>query len=308
MELLEALHVYYLTKLRYEDVYIEPHAHHYFQLICVLKGEGEVRISGCTYRCKPLQLLFVQRDAVHAIYGRDMVTFECKFVMKDESYNAWFAALPPLLEDKDKTVVTAVHDIDREIKRDVPFRDESIKLDLFKILICLLRYASGAGKEGVSARAALSAKAMFAGKKPFPRAPAHPLEAVVAYMEHHLAHKLTVRQLAGIANLEYKYFSTLFKKQFGVGPKQFIDRLRIETVKQLLMHTGLTISQIAERTGFERIHVLDSLFLRYEGMTPTQFRRNVTDTYTLHMNGQPAVLTKPVFRPGGRVKKSDVKA
>lgn len=291
MELLETLHVYYLTKLRYEDVYIEPHAHHYFQLICVLKGEGEVRISDCTYRCKPLQLFFVQRNAVHAIYGRDMVTFELKFVMKDESYNASFAALPPLLEGKDKTVLTAVHDIDREIKRDVPFRDESIKLDLFKILICLLRYASAEGTEAAAAK-----------KQLLPQATTHPLDAVVAYMEQRLTQNITVRQLADIANMEYKYFSTLFKKRYGVGPKQYFNRLRIGAVKQLLMHTESTISEIAERTGFDRIHVLDSIFLQYEGMTPTQFRKNATDMYTLHLNAKPAVLTKPVFRSSQRVQ------
>ncbi|MDF2647977.1 MAG: hypothetical protein K0Q73_3782 [Paenibacillus sp.] len=297
MELLEAFHVYYLTKVLYDDVYIEPHAHHYYQLICVLKGEGEIRISDRTYRCKPMQLVFVQRNATHAIYGQDMVTFECKFVMKDERYDAWLATLPPVLEDKDKTVCEAVRDIDREIKQDIPFRDETIKLDLLKIFICLLRYASGERRGDASP-----------AKKPFPQAATHPLDAVFAYMERHLKQSITVRQLADIANVEYKYFSTLFKKRYGVGPKQYFNRLRIEAVKQLLLHTESTISQIAEQTGFDRIHALDSMFLRYERMTPTQFRKYATDMYTLHMNAKPTILTRPVFRPNRRVKTNYAKS
>lgn len=106
--LLKSLHVYYVTKVWYNDVYIEPHAHTYYQWIYVLKGEGDIRIGDETYRCRPKQLVWVQRNVIHAIYGADMVTFECKFVGGDEQDNALFASLPPVLNDTEETVYALV--------------------------------------------------------------------------------------------------------------------------------------------------------------------------------------------------------
>lgn len=291
--MLQSLHVYYITKVWYNDVFVEPHAHTYFQWIYVLKGEGDIRIGDTTYRCRPKQLLWVQRNAIHSIYGADMVTFECKFIGRDERDNSLFASLPPVLDDVEETVYALVQQMEQEIRQNAPFRDEAVKLDLSRLLLLLLRYAANSNvrKQETALR-----------KKPVPQAPSHPLDAVVHWMEQHLSEKWTVKELAELANMEYKYFSTLFKKHYGIGPKQYSCQLRIDAVKQLLVQTELTISEIAEQAGFERIHALDRLFLQYEGMTPSQYRKHAANMYKLHLNGKPGVLIQPVFRATDRVK------
>ena len=44
-------------------------------------------------------------------------------------------------------------------------------------------------------------------------------------------------------------------------------------MKELLIHTGWSISEIAIRTGFSNSDYLSACFASREGMTPTAFRR-----------------------------------
>lgn len=52
----------------------------------------------------------------------------------------------------------------------------------------------------------------------------------------------------------------------------YIYRLRIEKVKELLWNSRLTISEIADKTGFGSIRSLDRVFKNYEGISPGKFR------------------------------------
>lgn len=93
------------------------------------------------------------------------------------------------------------------------------------------------------------------------------------YMHSHFAEPdCTVEKLAKISNVSTVYFRKLFKSKFGIGPKKYINTLRIEYAARLLAQTHMTIVQIAEQSGFADSKHFASAFKELYKTTPTKFR------------------------------------
>jgi AraC-like DNA-binding protein len=69
------------------------------------------------------------------------------------------------------------------------------------------------------------------------------------------------------------YFSSLFKKVFGLPPVQYLIQLRIDHAKRLLLDEERSISEIAELCGFCNINYFDKMFKEKSGFTPKDFRK-----------------------------------
>lgn len=65
-----------------------------------------------------------------------------------------------------------------------------------------------------------------------------------------------------------------FAQHVGRTPHAEIQRVRMERVKSLLNQPGLTLMEIAARTGFEHIEYLSTAFKRETGLSPSQFRKS----------------------------------
>lgn len=68
-------------------------------------------------------------------------------------------------------------------------------------------------------------------------------------------------------------FSQIFKKRFGFSPHRFQLLLRVEKIKYYLEHTSLNLSAISKLTGSGSAMQMSHLFLRYTGVTPSNYRK-----------------------------------
>ena len=96
----------------------------------------------------------------------------------------------------------------------------------------------------------------------------------VTYIKEHLADNLTVKDTAKALTVNANYLSTLFHSEMGMT---FIDFVNMERTKQaaaLLMHTNLQIQQIATTVGYNNTSYFAKQFLRFQGVSPSQYRRN----------------------------------
>ncbi len=92
------------------------------------------------------------------------------------------------------------------------------------------------------------------------------------YMQEHLGEPITAEDLAGRLYLSRPYFSTLFRRYYGIPPHQYLTALRISRAKQLLIGTDQSIGEIAQLVGYEDFSAFSRSFSRLTGMTPRQFR------------------------------------
>jgi AraC-like DNA-binding protein len=108
-------------------------------------------------------------------------------------------------------------------------------------------------------------------------------QTVVQYMESHkpwLESELTLDQLATRLSLKPKVLSQVINEIRGQNFFDFINRYRIEEAMRLLAHPKdekITVLEVLYEVGFNSKSSFNTLFKKYTGLTPTQFRKNKPD-------------------------------
>ncbi|MDF2675318.1 MAG: AraC family transcriptional regulator [Clostridiales bacterium] len=95
------------------------------------------------------------------------------------------------------------------------------------------------------------------------------------YINESYMKDISVQSLAALCNLSTNYFASLFKKQTGYSPMEYVIRVRIDNAKRLLLKNHSTISEIQQMVGFNDIHYFSFYFKKIERMSPSQYRHSV---------------------------------
>ncbi|WP_263410513.1 helix-turn-helix domain-containing protein [Terriglobus tenax] len=101
---------------------------------------------------------------------------------------------------------------------------------------------------------------------------ARTLQSVAEYMQANLSRRVSLEELAAIAQLSTVHFARLFRQTTGRPPHQWLLEQRLRQAEKLLIAKTLTISEIATQTGFSDQSHLTRAFRRSRGMTPSHFR------------------------------------
>ena len=79
--------------------------------------------------------------------------------------------------------------------------------------------------------------------------------------------------LAIAAGLSVSRLSHLFHAQVGVTPMQYLERLRIQHARELLLMSGRSVSEVAYAVGFENPLYFSRVFRRHAATSPRAFRK-----------------------------------
>ena len=103
------------------------------------------------------------------------------------------------------------------------------------------------------------------------------IKAAIVKLVHHdggLQGRVKLSEhLSGALNREYSGLSTLFSQVEGITVEQYFLLQRLERVKELIKYDELSLSEIADRTGFSSVAHLSTQFKKLTGMTPTAFKQ-----------------------------------
>ena len=89
---------------------------------------------------------------------------------------------------------------------------------------------------------------------------------------YHLSIRLS--DIGKSVGLHPDYANTLFKKAFGHTLNTHLIMERVTQAQRLLFTTATPIVQIAYECGFNSISCFNSAFLKYNGCTPRDYRKN----------------------------------
>ncbi len=71
----------------------------------------------------------------------------------------------------------------------------------------------------------------------------------------------------------YYHLERLFKAQYGLSPTDYVTLLRVEQIKQYLLHSDRGIAEIAYETGFDDLGYFSRYFRKHTGASPRLFRK-----------------------------------
>ena len=94
-----------------------------------------------------------------------------------------------------------------------------------------------------------------------------------SYINLHYAERITLDDLSRSISINKFYLQKLFKRCIGLSPNEYLIHTRLTHAKQLLRTSTTPISQIAMDVGINNIGHFITLFKRYEGITPSAYRR-----------------------------------
>jgi AraC-like DNA-binding protein len=104
----------------------------------------------------------------------------------------------------------------------------------------------------------------------------------VDYIRQNFKHPFTIEELAEVAYLSVSALERRFKKYLAKTPKQFINEVRLENARKLLIETNMPIYQVGDETGFSDHSYFSKQFRLFFGELPSDFRRNYYKNHYLN--------------------------
>ncbi len=95
---------------------------------------------------------------------------------------------------------------------------------------------------------------------------------VIAQIHERYYEKQTITQMAKAARLSRSAFIKKFEEIFRIPPAKFLMNRRIEAAGYMLLNSTLSVSEIAERTGFYDASHLTKAFSSHVGVSPNKYR------------------------------------
>jgi AraC-like DNA-binding protein len=97
-------------------------------------------------------------------------------------------------------------------------------------------------------------------------------EAARFLMDHEHASSLTVAALARRLGVTRCTLFRRFRAAYGTSPKRYLDELRLDQARCLLLHTRSSMKEVAAACGFTSAHYFSRAFRRRYGRPPKEWQ------------------------------------
>jgi AraC-like DNA-binding protein len=99
-------------------------------------------------------------------------------------------------------------------------------------------------------------------------------KARVLIAERH-ADEISLSEVAQSVNMSAFYFCKSFKKATGMTFTDYLARVRVEKVKNLLLNPHKRVSEAAYEAGFQSLSQFNRVFRRVAGESPSVYRERL---------------------------------
>lgn len=99
------------------------------------------------------------------------------------------------------------------------------------------------------------------------------LEQSISYIQQNAASNLLLEDVANTIHFSAVYYNKLLKLYTGMTFNKFLQKTRCELAGKLLKETNETVGSICEKTGYSDLKHFFTLFKKYMGTTPYNYRK-----------------------------------
>lgn len=99
------------------------------------------------------------------------------------------------------------------------------------------------------------------------------LDDILHYIRHNYNTNITLENIAPLFGYNHSYLGKIFRKKMGLSFNEYVDRLRIDRAKELLLTDNAKVYAISERVGYKNVDYFHVKFRKYVQMSPAEFRK-----------------------------------
>ncbi|MGO4497229.1 response regulator [Paenibacillus sp. 2RAB27] len=105
------------------------------------------------------------------------------------------------------------------------------------------------------------------------------VKKIIRHIETHYRENISLDQIAEHVYLHPNYISSLFRKETGLTLINYLHLYRIKKAKLLMLGDSMdSLHRISEQVGYESVRHFFSVFKKYCGLTPSEYRQH----YKMH--------------------------
>jgi signal transduction histidine kinase/AraC-like DNA-binding protein/ABC-type sugar transport system substrate-binding protein len=98
--------------------------------------------------------------------------------------------------------------------------------------------------------------------------------SLAAYVAEHYTASLSRDEISNALRVSPNYLSRIFRRDTGLTPWQYLNQYRIVQAQKLLVSTTLSVTEVAERVGFNDPAYFVRVFHKETGKAPLQYRKS----------------------------------
>jgi len=98
----------------------------------------------------------------------------------------------------------------------------------------------------------------------------------LSYIHAHYSEKITLDYLVSLSQMSRSAFINKFKKICNCPPLTYLNKTRVNEAEKLLLNSNISITEVAERTGFYDCSHFAKTFTTLKGISPFSFRKTKT--------------------------------
>ena len=99
------------------------------------------------------------------------------------------------------------------------------------------------------------------------------LDDIVYYINHNYRENIKLETIAPLFGYNSSYLGKIFNKKMGENFNSYIDHVRINHSKKLLLQKNLKVYEISELVGYKNVDYFHKKFKKYVGESPAEFRK-----------------------------------
>lgn len=240
---------------------VKSHHHQVHQILYVLENKGEITFDNQKYSFSQDNLAFIPPYANHSItsdvkmtvlvleFDLDNLDYAIKNILTQQSFNV------TRLIELNPFEAGNVRQLLRRMLYEQTQADSisllAVKVYLEELLLILLRSQKESN--------IIDANVLRA-------------ERLRDYLDTHYFEIRSADDFSQKLGISTRHVNTIFKEQFDMTPMKYLNEVRMEIAKKLLMETNNDIASICFEVGFEAISTFYRKFKEYTHISPNKFR------------------------------------
>ncbi|MBE0336463.1 AraC family transcriptional regulator [Paenibacillus sp. 23TSA30-6] len=258
---------------------LECHWHEEMEFIVVERGSAVFQTDMAYTEVSEGEALFVNSGELHAgylkrdpdcvfsavVFHPDLLLSRTQDAVQEQFIDPFISkklVAPPHIRGVlpwEQEVLTALHRIITSHEQNAPARELATKAQLYSIIASMYPHMTPANGEDV----------IMAGQ----RSKVERIKQALAYINNHAHEPIRLRDIADEIRMSEGHFCRFFKQMVQKSPVEYINYHRVQKACRLLEQSDRKVVDIALEVGFDNLSYFIATFKKWNGMTPSQFRK-----------------------------------